>query len=106
MTDIVNSPPHYTRHSIEPIDVIDDWSLGFYEAQVVKYLARAGHKGDRLTDIRKAKWYLDRLVAQESDAAFDRAVYVAEASKHSALTPDVIATFDRLETGEFAQVIP
>jgi Protein of unknwon function (DUF3310) len=61
MTDVVNHPPHYTFGSIEVIDVIDDWSLDFYEAQVVKYVARAKHKGNQLQDLKKAQ-YLNRLI--------------------------------------------
>jgi len=40
MADIVNHPPHYTSGKIEVIDFIDDQKLGFYEGQVVKYVAR------------------------------------------------------------------
>jgi len=29
MTDVVN-PEHYTKYRIQPVDVIDDWSLDFY----------------------------------------------------------------------------
>lgn len=65
MADDVNEPAHYARLSPQPLDVIEAWGLPFHEAQVLKYLARAGHKGDRLTDLRKAKFYLDRLVARE-----------------------------------------
>lgn len=30
---------------------------------VVKYVARAEHKGKQLEDLKKGKWYLDRLIA-------------------------------------------
>lgn len=62
--DPVDRPAHYTEdREIEPIDVIDDWTLGFYEGQVLKYIARAGRKTySELEDLRKAKFYLDRLV--------------------------------------------
>jgi hypothetical protein len=46
--DLVNHPPHYTFGKFEVIDVIDDWQLGFYEGQVVKYVARAKHKRNEL----------------------------------------------------------
>lgn len=62
--DPVNAPAHYTRLEPQPVDVIEAWDLPWHEAQVLKYIARAGHKGDRLTDLRKAKFYLDRLVAK------------------------------------------
>lgn len=63
--DPVNHPPHYTQGIIEPIDAIESWSLGFCLGNVVKYIARAGHKGDRLQDLRKARWYLEREIQRE-----------------------------------------
>ena len=62
--DPVERPEHYVDgREIEPIDVIDDWPLGFYEGQVLKYISRAGRKtNSELEDLRKAKFYLDRLV--------------------------------------------
>ena len=62
--DPVERPEHYVDgREIEPIDVIDDWTLGFYEGQVLKYISRAGRKtNSELEDLRKAKFYLDRLV--------------------------------------------
>lgn len=58
----VNHPSHYNFGSIEVIDAIDDWHLGFYEGQVVKYVARAKHKHNELEDLKKARWYLDRRI--------------------------------------------
>ena len=59
-TDNVNHPPHYNQGSIEPIDVIEDWNLGFNLGNALKYIARAPHKGDHYGDLRKALWYLRR----------------------------------------------
>lgn len=61
-TDLINHPPHYTFGKIEVIDVIEDWGLSFHLAQVVKYVARAKHKGNELEDLRKARFYLNRLI--------------------------------------------
>lgn len=63
--DMVNSPKHYTFGKIEVITVIDDWGLGFYEGQVIKYIGRAKHKGNELEDLKKAQWYLNRLISQK-----------------------------------------
>jgi len=63
--DMVNHPKHYTFGKIEVITVIDDWKLGFYEGQVVKYVGRAKHKGNELQDLKKAQWYLNRLIDQK-----------------------------------------
>jgi hypothetical protein len=64
-TVMIEHPPHYTRGKIEVWDFIVDQGFGFLAGNVVKYLARAGHKGDKLTDLRKAKAYLDKLIACE-----------------------------------------
>lgn len=60
--DPVDHPAHYTFGTIEVITVIEDWGLGFHEANAVKYIARAKHKGKELEDLKKARWYLDRLI--------------------------------------------
>lgn len=60
--DMVNHPPHYTFGTIEVIDVIEDWKLGFHEGNCVKYIARAKHKGNELEDLKKARWYLDKKI--------------------------------------------
>lgn len=70
--DPVNHPAHYTEgREIEPIDVIDDWDLDFYEGQVLKYIARRKKKGRQLEDTKKAKFYMDRLVAIEEENCND-----------------------------------
>lgn len=61
--DPVNHPAHYTMGKIEVIDAIEDWKLGYCEGNAVKYIARAAHKGNRVQDLEKARWYLDRLIA-------------------------------------------
>lgn len=40
--------------------------VGFLRATAIKYLARAGSKGDALTDYRKAAHYLQKLLEVES----------------------------------------
>lgn len=65
--DMINRPPHYVATAIEPIDVIEEWGLGFHLGQVIKYIARHGRKGDALMDLRKAKFYLDRAIMRLED---------------------------------------
>lgn len=64
MTDNVNHPKHYggTDNPYEVIKVIDAWKLGFCEGNVIKYVARAAHKGRELEDLKKARWYLDHVI--------------------------------------------
>lgn len=62
-SDPVHKPPHYTRLNPQPIEVIEAWNLPFHEAQVLKYIARAGYKdGQLLTDLEKAQEYLSRRI--------------------------------------------
>lgn len=67
--DMVNHPSHYTHGGVECIDAItsalssyedsvDSWLVG----QVIKYLWRAPLKGKYEEDIKKAQFYLNRLV--------------------------------------------
>lgn len=64
MSDAINHPSHYTQGRIEPIDVIEDWGLGFCDGNALKYIARFRHKGRAIEDLKKARWYLDRLISQ------------------------------------------
>ncbi len=61
-TEAVDHPQHYNFGKFEVIDVIEDWGLGFHEANALKYIARAKHKGHELEDLKKARWYLDRKI--------------------------------------------
>ena len=63
MADMINHPPHYTQGKIEVIEAIEDWKLGFHEGQIIKYVARAKHKGNELEDLKKAQWYLNRIIS-------------------------------------------
>jgi hypothetical protein len=60
--DPVNNPAHYTVGGIETIDFIEAKQLGYNLGNVVKYLTRADHKGNKLEDLRKAQWYLTREI--------------------------------------------
>jgi hypothetical protein len=64
--DPVDRPEHYAVLSPQPLDVIEAWEIPFHEAQVLKYIARAGRKGGpekRLEDLKKARMYLNRRIA-------------------------------------------
>ena len=66
--DPVNHPSHYTQGGIECIDAIEaactglDGQEGYLVGQVIKYIWRWKHKNG-LQDLEKAKWYLERLIA-------------------------------------------
>lgn len=65
--DVVNHPPHYTQGGIECIDAITAATVGktgieaVCVANVVKYLWRYEEKNG-LEDVKKARWYLERLI--------------------------------------------
>jgi hypothetical protein len=63
MPETINHPAHYGGDvPYEAIKVIEVWRLGFCLGNCIKYIARADHKGNRLEDLRKAAWYLNREI--------------------------------------------
>lgn len=66
--DSVNNPGHYTTGKFEVIEVIEDAEVGFHLGNVLKYILRSEHKHDSpLEDLKKARWYLDRHIANLED---------------------------------------
>ncbi len=65
MTNAIDHPPHYGGDTTyEAIKAIEAWGLGFALGNAVKYLSRAGKKGDAIEDLKKARWYIDREIAR------------------------------------------
>lgn len=67
--DQVNKPAHYSAGSIEAIDYMKDnmskeGFRGYLEGCCKKYLHRHSYKGQQLTDLKKAQWYLNRLILE------------------------------------------
>lgn len=62
--DAVHHPQHYNANpsGIECIDVIEH--LPFNVGTAMKYLWRAGHKGDAVEDFQKAIWYIEREISR------------------------------------------
>jgi len=60
--DMVNHPKHYTSHpsGVESIEITQHYN--FCIGNTIKYLWRAGLKGDDIEDLKKARWYLDREI--------------------------------------------
>ena len=67
--DMINHPPHYKtgarcpgcERPIECIDVIE--SMPFTRGSAMKYLWRAGVKGDTIEDLSKAIWFINREIS-------------------------------------------
>lgn len=71
MSDPVNKPAHYTKGGIEALDAIEasmteEAFCGFLKGNVMKYLWRYLDKGG-LQDLRKALYYLNRLIKVEEE---------------------------------------
>jgi hypothetical protein len=58
--EAVNHPPHYQGNGIEVIDIIESFELNFNLGNTIKYVLRAGNKGNKKEDLEKAVWYLKR----------------------------------------------
>lgn len=52
---------HYKK-KVEPIDLIEAFELNFNLGNVIKYVSRCEHKGNKKDDLRKALWYLNREI--------------------------------------------
>lgn len=67
--DVVNHPSHYKSNGLEAIDVLEAFGLTRDGRlfNVGKYILRAGKKDNELQDLKKAKWYLDRLINSIED---------------------------------------
>lgn len=61
MSDPIN-PNHYQDGGIQTIDYIEAKNLNFHLGNAIKYISRAGKKGDKLEDLKKAQWYLNREI--------------------------------------------
>ena len=66
-TDDVNHPVHYNNGKVECIEAIEAMLSetefeGYVRGNVIKYVWRFKYK-DGLKDLKKAKWYLERLIA-------------------------------------------
>lgn len=63
--EAVNHPSHYGGDSThETIKCLEAWGLESDALlwNAVKYISRAGKKGDIVEDLKKAAWYLDRRI--------------------------------------------
>jgi hypothetical protein len=64
MHDPVNSPAHYTSHpsGVEAITITEH--CNFCRGNAIKYIMRAGLKGDEIQDLEKAAWYIQREITR------------------------------------------
>ena len=62
--------PSYYKKGIEPIDYADSHAFNLYQHNVLKYVTRYREKNG-VEDLKKARWYLDRLIKKEGIASND-----------------------------------
>lgn len=65
--DMVENPPHYNNGSIECIEAIEamlsrDEYIGYLRGNALKYMWRFRYKSKPFEDLRKARWYEERLM--------------------------------------------
>ena len=65
--DNVNRPEHYNNGGMECIDAIrgmltHDEYIGYLRGNALKYNWRCRYKGQPIEDLRKARWYEERLI--------------------------------------------
>lgn len=65
--DNVNHPSHYTQGDIECIDAIkasmtSGEFAGYLKGNCMKYIWRYTNKVNPVEDLKKARWYLDKLI--------------------------------------------
>ncbi len=67
--DDPTQPKHYTQFPVQPFDLILAVGMGedFCAGNVIKYVSRYKKKNG-LEDLKKARWYLDRLIHQLGQA--------------------------------------
>lgn len=71
MGNIINHPDHYMANDYECIDVMlatqgKEAVMGFCRCNAFKYIYRAPFK-DGMDDIKKAKWYLDKMIELDEE---------------------------------------
>lgn len=51
---------HYKQGKVEAIDLIESYNLNFNLGNAIKYIARCNYKNDKVNDLNKAIWYIQR----------------------------------------------
>lgn len=96
----VNRPSHYNATEYEVVEVLDAWfPKSPAEWRIVKYIARSAHKGNLLQDLRKAHWYLTRLLGQLYGLDGESLRYLQQ-KVYNILEPDSINVIKKAAGGD------
>jgi hypothetical protein len=76
MADPINKPSHYNvnwkgEQTIETYTYIRSWKMDYPESNIIKYVTRHPYKGKSLEDLKKARWYLDKLIKEVEEISTD-----------------------------------
>ena len=82
MSDKKTNPSHYRLGKIEVIEVTEQFD--FCTGNALKYLMRAGNKEGEsaLDDLKKARWYVERLISKESATDINDPAGIRNWGKH------------------------
>ena len=67
----INSPPHYQNGTMETIEIMENQMsverfLGYLEGSIIKYISRYEYKKNPLEDLKKAEWFLRKLIEKRT----------------------------------------
>lgn len=63
--EVQHDGEHYKHNAIQPIEFCQKNKLNACESFAIKHITRHGHKGEGITDLKKAIHYLQMLLEME-----------------------------------------
>lgn len=83
--DVVNSPAHYNAKGVECIEAIEASMTGtefqgYLKGNVMKYMWRYTYKGKPVEDLKKAEWYLQKLIASVEESCYNSSLALSKES--------------------------
>lgn len=81
--DMVNNPSHYNAKGVECIDAIEasmsaEEFQGYLKGNLMKYTWRYKYKGKPVEDLKKAEWYLKKLIASVEETCYNSSSAVSK----------------------------
>ena len=81
--DVVNSPAHYNEKGVECIEAIEasmsaEEFQGYLKGNLMKYTWRYKYKGKPVEDLKKAEWYLKKLIASVERPCYNSSSVVSK----------------------------
>ena len=88
MADSINKPSHYNvnwkgEQAIETYTYIRSWKMDYPESNIIKYVTRHPYKGKSLEDLKKARWYLEKLIKEVEEQSTENIEILRGKSTHA-----------------------